>query len=597
MFHRIRRTSTMARTLTWQFLTLLLGLLVVHNTRGDTVVVTNRRPETMRCELLTPGSAEGAPEIQQHRLEPLEVKAMAYRPGMSLRFIPAGQGQDGIELKLDPSSVYFFVDSAAGLVELHKLDLKLDGSPIRPSAHREPVTIPVYLLVDDEEPSTQKIWEPRVRRRLERASSLFERLVGVRFEPVDFGRWESPDTVTSLDASLRAFQQAVPVDRDKLAIGFTAQHREDIPGGHLGGIQGVLRSHILLREWSANMSEMEKLEVLVHELGHFLGAVHSPDPYSVMRSKLADRRVRGQGFPIDFDAVNVLLMNLVAEDLRMQNVDRVTGLTEPTRDRLSRIYEVIGMETGGEKSAGQMQRQVETHANPLVASTQHIVSRILAAAQSAPADTDPNALTEHYVRAAARGAADLPYELAPAAFLMGLGIAMDDSSILRDNPLTARFVSSVEDDQQRRDRIPMVGKPQLKGRRDLAQHFFVSVFLRASLGKFAAQSAGLAKEVQDAKGGSGFSYADLAADEAGIAWADAVLEGRIPVLKLAQSFTAEDFMPTVDDLPEGLKWEQWRDHYRLGGDETAYGQLRQRILERIEALPGYRDLSPGDLVD
>ena len=64
------------------------------------------------------------------------------------------------------------------------------------------------------------------------------------------------------------------------------------------------------------MSEAERLEILVHELGHFLGAVHTADGNSVMRPALGDRRARGRSFRIGFDAPNTLAMNLVADELR-----------------------------------------------------------------------------------------------------------------------------------------------------------------------------------------------------------------------------------------------------------------------------------------
>ncbi len=45
------------------------------------------------------------------------------------------------------------------------------------------------------------------------------------------------------------------------------------------------------------VSEPERLEVLVHELGHFLGAAHTSDQNSVMRPKLGDRRSTCQELP------------------------------------------------------------------------------------------------------------------------------------------------------------------------------------------------------------------------------------------------------------------------------------------------------------
>ena len=78
----------------------------------------------------------------------------------------------------------------------------------------------------------------------------------------------------------------------------------------MAGTRGPLHSHILVREWSPQMSEPERLEFLVHELGHFLGASHSPEPDSVMRPVLGDQPGRSaRAFRIRFDPVNTLVMS------------------------------------------------------------------------------------------------------------------------------------------------------------------------------------------------------------------------------------------------------------------------------------------------
>ena len=109
-------------------------------------------------------------------------------------------------------------------------------------------------------------------------------------------------------------------------------------GVHLGGTRGPLDSHVLIREWSKYIGEYEKLEVLVHELGHVLGAAHSPEPRSVMRPKLGDRRVNAREFRVGFDPLNTLAMYLIAEQLQNNRVTRVRDLPMPTKRRLADIY-------------------------------------------------------------------------------------------------------------------------------------------------------------------------------------------------------------------------------------------------------------------
>ena len=52
------------------------------------------------------------------------------------------------------------------------------------------------------------------------------------------------------------------------------------------------------------------------------GAVHSPEPTSVMRPILADRKALAKRFLIVFDPVNALAMNVVAEEIRDHHIER-----------------------------------------------------------------------------------------------------------------------------------------------------------------------------------------------------------------------------------------------------------------------------------
>ena len=105
-----------------------------------------------------------------------------------------------------------------------------------------------------------------------------------------------------------------------MAIGFTT-HYEWVQGEmHLGGTHGALASHVLIRESPGQVSEPERLEVLVHELGHFLGAAHTSDKTSVMRPMLGDRQSAAKCFRIGFDAPNTLIMSLVAEEMRTRHI-------------------------------------------------------------------------------------------------------------------------------------------------------------------------------------------------------------------------------------------------------------------------------------
>lgn len=125
------------------------------------------------------------------------------------------------------------------------------------------------------------------------------------------------------------------------------------------------------------------------------------------------------------------------------------------------------------------------------------------------------------------------------------------------------------------------------GRRDLAQHFFVSAYLTAAMGAGPAEAAGMAKEMLDAQGGSGFSFADLAADRAGIHFASAVLEKKVSLPLLGQGFAVVAAMPPIEGLPEGLTSDELAVRFGLQSDQRFRQQL-QVIDQRIHSLPLYR---------
>jgi hypothetical protein len=199
-------------------------------------------------------------------------------------------------------------------------------------------------------------------------------------------------------------------------------------------------------------------------------------------------------------------------------------------------------------------------------------------------------LSVYYVRAGASAARRLPKEQAAPAFLLALGIALDDSSLLRSNLVTRTLWRRVEPDEARKQRLRVLGSPTLHGRHDLAQHFSVSAALSAAMGEQAAESAGLLKEMLDARGGSGFSFADLSADLAGIAFARRLLEKPDRLADIEKSFTVADYALPPKGLIEGLSAEQFAKQYGSLKDDRFLRVLAD-LRKRIDALPGY---APSD---
>jgi hypothetical protein len=138
---------------------------------------------------------------------------------------------------------------------------------------------------------------------------------------------------------------------------------------------------------------------------------------------------------------------------------------------------------------------------------------------------------------------------------------------------------------------PTLHKVTLGGRHDLAQHFTVSAALAAAAGSPLADAIGVYKEVEDARSGSGFSFADLAADRAGTVFgAEAVRSPQaarsLQQLVLAGAVEA-DFMPDVTGLPAASNEAEFKR--RFGGvGEAAYRRVEAEVERRVAALALYR---------
>lgn len=142
---------------------------------------------------------------------------------------------------------------------------------------------------------------------------------------------------------------------------------------------------------------------------------------------------------------------------------------------------------------------------------------------------------------------------------------------------------------------------RLRERHDLLQHFFVSAALTAAAGQRIADVLGLAKEMDDSMGGSGFSFADLLADRAGVRFAEAIFESETRAASvhtqiLDDTIDETYFMPTFEALPEGLTEAEFKANYQNIDSET-YRRVEDDIARRIAALPMYRKIGQVQRID
>ncbi len=563
-------------------------------------------------------------------------------------------------------------------------------------AHR----IPVKLLVDDEEAATPAVWQARLVRRIKEVNEILLAFCGVSLDIVAYGLWESDDRLSDIEDGFRDFVAKVDPRPATLAIGFSTQWSAKSLSGPLGISVGPLTHHIFVREYGAGITESERIEILLHELGHYLGAAHVPDEDSVMRSRLEKRPSRDRSFAIGFDPVNTLVINTVVDELRAgrthlvdfspeaceslrawygvisradpkdttaahlaallprRPIDSSVSMAEkpspsgnqtdaarpgsgaappvdgrqaepaPKRDgRLadsrvepqetprpaepappapsspsfdkSKAQAVVEMPP--KESAGPERPPLPEEGPKLVAADApegaRIILRDIVRGWSPPRPEDvPRGLPvgdyilECLVRRAAGAALRLDVDDAATrhgAFLLAIAVVSDDSGFVRNQPGLGEILQRIESDDERKLRLSRIGIATIFNRHDWAQHFCVSAGLVYLLGAGPTRSLGLAKEWRDSQGDSGWSFADLGADFAGIRFAEAILKGEINLEDVHGGFQIADFVPPLSGYPEDIPFTTFVATY--GG---LFGQRTRTILAEIDraiqALPGYR---------
>ncbi len=129
----------------------------------------------------------------------------------------------------------------------------------------------------------------------------------------------------------------------------------------------------------------------------------------------------------------------------------------------------------------------------------------------------------------------------------------------------------------------------LAGRDDFPQHWLVSAAIAAEGGGPLADAIGLYKELGDTRrGGSGFSFTDLAADRAGTLVGLRAVEAPAALqARLAAGVEERDLIPEVADLPEFMSAAEFARRYGAVGS-PAYRRVLAAIEARVAALPALR---------
>jgi hypothetical protein len=163
------------------------------------------------------------------------------------------------------------------------------------------------------------------------------------------------------------------------------------------------------------------------------------------------------------------------------------------------------------------------------------------------------------------------------ASILAWGIALG-------HPKLARFTGLDPDSEVVHRAAALAEGTTIRGHEDWPRHYAVSAALAILEHPLISDSAGLMKEQLDALSqGSGFSFRDLAADQAGARFAIAATSSEAAALamqrRLQNSYFIDDFFPRVEDLPPDLTAKQFRRDF--GGVGTVRYRLQVAKIENL----------------
>ena len=145
-------------------------------------------------------------------------------------------------------------------------------------------------------------WKDRITDELDYANSLLTPMLGVRLELTDVVEWDHSAPDAPLRESLAALEQAAPADDVAWVIGFTSPPADptnafdELGAGELFGRHIVLRGYDDDAQTAAFHKQYPDVPIkyagdaldarrrhkqtclLLHQLGHTLGAIHETDP-------------------------------------------------------------------------------------------------------------------------------------------------------------------------------------------------------------------------------------------------------------------------------------------------------------------------------
>ena len=132
---------------------------------------------------------------------------------------------------LEPCAICIFMETKLGGVDMQQVGLGAGMIPpidpkltlpaeVNAASGKGIGKVPVRVLIDDDERTPETVWKPRLTDRLKKASEIFTKYCRMQFEIVEFGSWDSDDSIVDFNQSLHEFEKETTPPEGGIVIGF-----------------------------------------------------------------------------------------------------------------------------------------------------------------------------------------------------------------------------------------------------------------------------------------------------------------------------------------------------------------------------------------
>lgn len=144
-------------------------------------------------------------------------------------------------------------------------------------------------------------WKSDFERRLGYASRLFESEFKIRFVPVKWFEWPTNLENDETRVLIEDLKAKFPLKDVDIMIGLAHTPKDSgkpVMDPHTIGQARPLSGYLVLRYPVSRLYKIQEDAVLIHEMGHLFGAIHTDDPLTIM-SPVVDRQLAAR-----FDSEN-----------------------------------------------------------------------------------------------------------------------------------------------------------------------------------------------------------------------------------------------------------------------------------------------------